>query len=89
MAGLERIGRVGELDAAQARLDVGAGEPALFDQLVERLGERVLRLARGARLGVEQQGARAALREHLRDAAAHGAGAGDAGHEVAAARVEQ
>ena len=54
----------------------------------EGLGDRVLRLCGGAGLGVEHQRARAALGEHLHDAAAHGAAAGDAGDEIAAGDVE-
>ena len=48
----------------------------------------LFRFLRGAGLGIVEQGAGAALRKHLRDAAAHGACAGDAGDQIAAGDVE-
>ena len=87
VAGGKAFHRIDDLDSADARIRRGGTEPALFHQLGQRLRYRVLRLARGARLSVEQQGARAALRQDLRDAPAHGAGAGDAGHEIAAVGI--
>jgi hypothetical protein len=57
------------------------GEPA------ERLHDRLLRFLRRPGLGVEHHGAHAALGEYLDDAAAHGAGPGNAGHKIRAGNV--
>ena len=84
VARCEAFQRIGDFYALQGLFHLRAAEPALFHQLAQGLRDRLLRLARGAGLGVEQQGARAALRQDLCDAPAHGAGTGDAGDEVAA-----
>ena len=55
--------------------------------LAKRFGDRLARLRGRARLRVVEERARAALGEHLRDAAAHGAGADDAGNEFASGKV--
>ena len=78
VAGRERPEPRHHLDAAGDRLRVRdapfLGEPG------ERLRDRVEAALRGAGLRVVDERAHARLREHLRDAAAHGAAAGDAGH---------
>jgi hypothetical protein len=84
----EGIERRHDFDAAADGLRLGGAEPAFLGELAERLRDRVLALLRGAGLGVVEQGARAALREHLCNAAAHGAGTGDAGDEVASGDIE-
>src|SRR3954469_12228213 len=61
---------------------------AFFDQLAERLRDRVLRLGGRTGLRVVEQRAGAALGEDLGDAAAHGAGAGDTGDEIGSGSVQ-
>jgi len=85
LADLERANE-GETDEALARL-VAARSAECVPWMAAR-GARFQAALRGTGLRVIEQRAHAALGEHLRDAAAHGAGAGDAGDEVAAGGIE-
>ena len=87
--GLSAAERIDDLDARERGVRVGLrarGPSARWP--ASDLRDGVLRLGRGAGLRVEHQRAHAALREHLHDAAAHGAAAGDAGDQVAAVNIE-
>ena len=87
MRGAEALHRIDDFDAPDALFRVAGGEPALFDQLPQRLRDAVLCLACRAGLRVIEERACAALRQYLRDAATHGAGAGHAGDEIAAVGI--
>ena len=88
MAGCKPLQRVRHFDAPERRLHLRRLEPAFLGELAEGLADRVPRDCRSPGLSVINQRARAALRKHLDDAAAHGAGAGDCGDEIAAGDVE-
>ena len=70
-----------------AKVSFRGGQAAFLGQPSELLGGRFARFARRAGLGVVDEGAGAALREDLGNAAAHGAGPGHPGHEVAAVGI--
>ena len=89
LAGREALELVDHLDAAERRVDIARLQAAFLGELAEGAGDRLLALLRRAGLRVEQQRARAALRQDLRDAAAHRAGTGDTGKQIGAAKVEQ
>jgi hypothetical protein len=88
MRGLERFEGAYHLDASEGGRHVGRLQAALFGELAERLGDRILGGLGRARFSVENQGANAALREDLHDAAPHRAAADDGADEVAALHIE-
>ena len=89
MRGLKGIERLDDLDPPGDRLGLGFGKLAFFGELVERARDRVAGSGGGAGLRIEEQGARAALREDLRDATAHRARADDGGNEIGTVSVQQ
>src|SRR5262249_51651348 len=88
VAGRQRLQPGGDLDAADRGVSIGGLHAALLDHLAERGRDGGARLFRRAGLRIEEERARTGLGEHLGDASAHGAGADDAGGEVAAGGIE-
>ena len=88
MAGRERLEFADDLDARERGVQVLLLDPAFLDEFGERLRDRFLGGLGRAGLGVINEDADAALREHLDDAAAHRAAAGDTGEEILACYVE-
>jgi hypothetical protein len=78
---------VHDIETAQGVIHLRCPDPTLLDELAQALSDRILGSLRGAGLAVEHQGTHAALRQDLRDAAAHGPGAGHAGDEIAAVGI--